>query len=125
MIVGTSKVEGIDAIVYSVAPGSSQPINLNLKGLAGATVGTDKAGNIYDGSDEGDIVVYAPGYKSPSRSIYAGTNGFYSSFAVTANGTIYWPNYDNGQMYEFAPGVSEPTNVLFSGGGVGAAVGSW
>jgi hypothetical protein len=125
LLVAEAGVEGVDASVYSVAPGSSQAVNLNLQGLAGAQVGTDRAGNIYNGSDEGAIVVYAPGSKTPSRSIYAGTNGFYSFFTVTPNGTIYWPNYDDNEMYEFAPGASGPTNVFNNGGGVDAAIGLW
>jgi hypothetical protein len=123
LLVATAGVEGIDANVYSVAPGSSQAVNLNLQGPAGAQIGTDRAGNLYNGSDEGSIVVYAPGSKTPSRSIYAGTNGFYSFFTVRPNGTIYWPNYDDSEMYEFAPGASSPTNVFLNGGGVAAAVG--
>ncbi len=50
--------------------------------------------------------------------------GFYSDFAETPDGTIYWPNYDDGILYEFAPGASGPTNTVNSGG-VDAAVGGW
>ena len=49
-----------------------------------------------------------------------------SGMAVTPNGTIYWPNEQDKQIYEFAPGASGPTNV-FEGGsnGIDAAVGLW
>jgi hypothetical protein len=108
--------------VYSIAPGSSQPKNLNLVSVPGSAVGADKAGNIYVGGVEGDIAVYAPGSTTPSRWINAVGEGFYSDFAETPDGTIYWPNYDNGILYEFAPGASGPTNTV-NGGGVDAAVG--
>ncbi|HVR46621.1 MAG TPA: hypothetical protein VMT95_08345 [Candidatus Binatia bacterium] len=43
---------------------------------------------------------------------------------VRSNGTIYWPNYDTSQMFEFAPGASAPTNVFATqGSGIDAAVG--
>jgi hypothetical protein len=124
LLVATFDIEHQVGNLYSVAPGSSQPVNLNLHGLSGSALGTDQGGNIYVGGDEGYISVFAPGSKTPSRSINAGDTGFYSDLTVTPNGTVYWPNYDLGEMYEFAPGASAPTNI-FAGGGVDAAVGAW
>lgn len=123
LLVATFDVEHNFADVYSIAPGSSQANNLNLQGLPGSAIGTDKAGNLYVGGSGGTISVYAPGSKTPSRFINAGNSGFYSNLKVTPNGTIYWPNYDLGEMFEFAPGASAPTNVFEGGGGVDTAVG--
>jgi len=117
-------VETQVAYVYSVAPGSSQANDLNLQGLAGSSIGTDGAGNIYDGGVEGNVSVFAPGSKTPSRSINVGNTGFYSDFTVAADGAVYWPNYDLTETYEIAPGASGPTNT-FIGGGVAAAVAEW
>ena len=69
------------------------------------------------------IDVYAPGNKTPARFVNAGDNDFYSNFSITPNGTIYWPNFNDGQMYEFAPGASSPTNKVLGGNGVDAAIG--
>ena len=123
LLFATFDVENNTAIVFSIPPGSSQPVNLNLVNPPGAVVGTDSADNIYVGSIQGVISVYAPGSKTATRSINAGHTGFYSSFSVTGAGAIYWPNYDDGEMYEFAPGASGPTNVFPQGGTVDAAVG--
>jgi hypothetical protein len=124
LLVATFNVERNTGAVYSIAPGSSVAVNLNLAGLPGDALGTDAAGNIYAGGFEGDISVFAPGAKRPARFITAGgQTGFYSDFAVTPDGKIYWPNYDLPELYEFAPGASSPTNVVQGGGGVDAAVG--
>jgi hypothetical protein len=124
LLVATFDIEHNTGNVYRIAPGSSTAVKLNLVNLPGAALGTDAAGNIYVGSVEGTIFVYAPGSKTVTRRINAGQIGFYSSFAVTANGTIYWPNYDDDEMFEFAPGASRPTNVFQRGGGIDAAVGA-
>ncbi|HEY6327029.1 MAG TPA: hypothetical protein VIW73_11020 [Candidatus Cybelea sp.] len=124
LITATFDVEHQTGNVYSIAPGSSQPKNLNLLSVPGSAVGADKAGNIYIGGVAGDMAVYAPGSTSPSRWINAVGGGFYSDFAATSDGAIYWPNYNDGFIYEFAPGASGPTNTV-QGGGVDAAVGTW
>lgn len=123
LLVATFDVENNTGIVFSIPPGSSQAANLNLVNPPGSVVGTDTAGNIYVGGFEGVISVYAPGSKTAARSINAGKTGFYSSFSVTHAGAIYWPNFDNGDLFEFAPGASGPTNIFIEGGGVDAAVG--
>lgn len=119
-------VEHNVATVYSIAPGSTKPVNLGLQGLPGGfSIGVDKAGNIYAGGVFGNISVYPPGSKTPSRYITVQNGvGFYSGLAVTPNGTIYWPNQEAKGIYEFAPGASGPTNE-FNGGGIDAAVGYW
>ena len=126
LLVATFDTEHRTGTVYSVAPGSSKPVNLNLQEMPGGSLGADKAGNIYAGNPGGEIAVYTPGSQTPSRFISANVDGFYSQMMVMPNGTIYWPNYDNEQMYEFAPGAPGPTNVFkIAGSGVAAAVGSW
>lgn len=111
----------------TVAPGSTNAQNLNLQTVpAGLSLGVDKAGTIYAGGHEGSIGVYPAGSKSASRYIVLNVNGFYTDMAVTPNGTIYWPNYDNNDVYEFAPGASSPTNLFaIQGSGLSAAVGAW
>jgi hypothetical protein len=126
LLVGTAGVEGAgNNAVYSVVPGSWKVTNLDLQSPPGGAIGSDRAGNIFAGGVSGYISVYPPGAQAPSRSINAGTSGFYSDLVVTANGTIYWPNYQFGGMYEFASGASSPTNVFSGGNGVDAAVGPW
>lgn len=124
LLVAFFDIEHNDGSVYSIAPGSTQPVNLNLQDVPGSALGVDRAGNIYIGAEEGGISVYAPGSKTPTRSISTGNAEFYSDFAVTPNGTIYWPSFIGDGIYEFAPGASGPTNVI-SGGGEDAAVGSF
>lgn len=108
---------------YKIAPGSSNAVPLNLKSPPGGAIGTDALGNIYVGGPGGGISVYPPGSTSASRFIAAGNHNFYSNFAVTANGTVYWPNFVDGNMYEFGPGASSPTNKFLGGSGVDAAIG--
>jgi hypothetical protein len=126
IFVSMFSVESSTGVVFKINRGSSTAKNLNLQNVPGGALGIDKAGNLYTGGHDGNIAIYAPGSTSPSRTIGVNDEGFYSDMAVTPNGTIYWPNYDEGAMYEFAPGAPSPTNVFStSGSGVGAAVGSW
>jgi hypothetical protein len=127
LFVNTFEGESETATVFRIARGSSNAKNLNLQQLpAGTALGLDSAGNLYAGGHDGNISIYAPGNKTPSRLINVNVIGFYTDMAVTPDGTIYWPNYDNGTMYEFAPGASSPTNVFSTdGSGSGAAVGAW
>jgi hypothetical protein len=61
-----------------------------------------------------------------TRFISLSDDGFYRDMMVTPDGTIYWPNYDEEAMYEFAPGASSPTNVFpTNGSGVGSAEDYW
>jgi hypothetical protein len=93
LLAATFNIERGYGDVYRVAPGSSQPVNLNLIGIPGNALGADKSGNVFVGGAGGEIAVYAPGATTPSRYVNAGKAGFYSDFDVTPNGTIYWPNY--------------------------------
>lgn len=127
LFVNTFQVESGTSTVFRVARGSSTAKNLNLQQLpAGFALGLDSAGNLYAGGHEGDMAIYAPGSKTPSRSLNVNVNGFYTDMTVTPDGTIYWPNFDNNTMYEFAPGASSPTNIFSTAGsGTGVAVGAW
>lgn len=125
LLVNTFDVRSATATVYRVPRGSSNPQNLNLMDLPGGlSLGADKAGFIYAGGHAGAIAVYAPGSKSPSRFITLSPDGFYTQMLVTPDGTIYWPDFDDDEMFEIAPGASAPTNVFATpGSGVDAAVG--
>lgn len=125
LLVNSLNVKGGVATVYAVKAGSSTPQNLGLQDLPnGLSLGADKTGNIYAGGHAGEIAIYAPGSKSPTRSFDVNVDGFYTQMLVTPDGTIYWPNYDNGEMFEFAPGASTPTNVFATAGsGIDAAIG--
>jgi hypothetical protein len=126
LLVDTFDVESNAAIVYGIAPGSSQANDLDLQTPPGPSLGADKAGNIYIGNSAGYIAIYSSGSTSPSRAVDLNEDGFYTQMAVTPNGTIYWPNYDEGRMYEIAPGASGASNVFSTAGsGIAAAVGPW
>jgi hypothetical protein len=126
LLVDTFDDESNTTVVYSVAPHSSQAKDLNLQDPPGPSLGADEAGYVYVGDHEGSIAIYAPGGTSASRTINLNVNGFYTQMAVTPNGTLYWPNYDNQTMYEIAPGASGATSVFSTAGsGVYAAVGPW
>lgn len=126
LLVDTFDDESNVTIVYSIARHSSNAQNLNLQNPPGPSLGTDKAGNIYLGNHEGSIAIYPPGSTSSSRTINLNEDGFYTGMAVTKNGTIYWPNYDEQSMYEIAPGADGATNVFsIEANGSDAAVGSW
>ncbi|HVR45016.1 MAG TPA: hypothetical protein VMT95_00020 [Candidatus Binatia bacterium] len=126
LLVDVFDVKTNAAAVYSVAPGSSKAINLNLQNALGGSLGADRAGYIYVGDHEGNIAVYASGNSSIVRTINLNTGGFYAQIAVTAAGTIYWPNYQQGKMYEIAPAASGATNVFSTAvSGIAASVGPW
>jgi sugar lactone lactonase YvrE len=127
LFVSMFTAESETATVFRINRGSSTAKNLNLQDLPdGGALGIDKAGNLYAGGHEGDMSIYAPENTTPSRTFDLDVNGFYTDMTVTSDGTIYWPNYDEGAMYEFAPGTSSPTNEFATAGsGIGAAVGTW
>ena len=113
VLVDSFDVKDETSTVYMVPPGSSNAQALNLQNApAGLSLGTDKTGTIYIGGHEGDLAVYPSGSTTPSRVIHLNVNGFYTGLAATPNGTVYWPNYDNNDLYEFAPGASSPTNLF-------------
>jgi hypothetical protein len=124
LLLAAFSVETNSGDVFSIAPGASQATNLNLQNPPGPSLGTDKAGYIYVGGHEGNIAIFPPGGTTASRFINLNVNGFYTGMAVTPNGAIYWPNYDNDTMYEIAPGASGPINVFDTqGSGSDVAVG--
>lgn len=127
LFVSVFTAESETATVFRINRGSSTAKNLHLQELpAGDALGIDKAGNLYTGGHEGDMSIYAPGGATPTRFINVAEDGFYTDMTVTPDGTIYWPNYDEGAMYEFAPGAPSPTNQFATAGsGIGAAVGAW
>lgn len=99
--------------VFKIAPGSSQATNLALTGYGGDAIAVDGSGNLYAGGFAGGysgyfIAVYAPGKTAPSRTIplYFQANGI----TATRNGTLYV--VANSDVYEYAPGATEPTNIV-------------
>lgn len=126
LYIASFEVRTQQGTVYRVAHGGSHVKNLHLADVPGPSIGVDRAGNLYVGGESGEIAIYPPGSKTPSRFIQGNSGGFYTQLDVTPNGTIYWPNYDEEQMYEFAPGASGPTNsFLIPGSGADAAVGDF
>ncbi len=58
-----------------------------------------------------NVVVYAPGSKSPSRTI---TNGITSpdGLAVDSNGTLYVANLYQNNVVEYRSGQSDPFQTI-------------
>ena len=82
-----------------------------MKGLSlPLGIAFDQSGNVYVanriGSSSGNVVVYAPGGKSPVRTI---TDGI-TSVAVTVNerGWLYVANLGTNSILEFPPGSVKP-----------------
>jgi DNA-binding beta-propeller fold protein YncE len=71
----------------------------------------DHSGNMYIsnylGSYEGYVAVYAPGHKSPSRTITDGI-GADAGIAVDAKGTLYVANSVECNVEEYPAGQDEP-----------------
>jgi len=107
--------EGNAAVVnvFKIVPGSLQVTDLALTGPGGEAIAVDGSGNLYAGGFAGGyagyfVAVYAPGTTSPSRTIPL----YFQAYGITAtsNGTLYVVGDDD--VYEFAPGASDPTNVI-------------
>jgi len=98
--------------MVKIAPGSSQPIrmNLDLTNIVGPGMGIDKAGNIYVASGAGaSVSVFAPGQTEPSRTI--SNVPAYGLTWVTADGAVYQASGVS-SVSEVAPGASEPTTTI-------------
>jgi sugar lactone lactonase YvrE len=98
--------------IYEIAPGSSQPqqLNLNLRGLSGPGIGVDGAGNLYVGSQSsGTVAMFLPGQTEPLRTIT--DVGAYGLLTSTRGGALY---VASGFSYvsEIAAGSSTPTNYV-------------
>jgi len=104
--------------VQRFAPGSSTGVETGIQGIAeiGATLVIDRAGNLYaDGP--ASVNVYAPGAKTPTRSITTGVQSP-TGIALDSAGNLYVANYPGAPgasfINEYAAGGSIPVNT-FSG----------
>ena len=122
LFLGASAREGLEQFLYEIPAGSTQAKQVTPSGYPGSAIAIDGAGNLYACGASGDIAVYKPGATSPSYTANAKADVF-GGITVTANGTLYVPSY-YGQLFEFAPLATTPTNsFLVVTGAFGAAVG--
>jgi hypothetical protein len=95
------------AHVVVFGPGLKNERDLRLQGLDNIDLNPglarDGRGNLYVGGALAGINVYAPGSKTPARSISA---GFSQYFTVSGAGALYVPNQHS--VDEYAPGGSTP-----------------
>lgn len=109
------------ATVFKITPGTLKVHDLGLQHMvAGPGLAIDGSDNLYvTGENEGQIDVFAPGSKTPTRTLQGG------GYDATArpDGTLYVNVY--GGVEEYAPGATSPTNFVSSPGdyGLGVAVG--
>lgn len=132
LYVGDESGGGPVVLVYAaggVAP--TKTIHIPVQGRAGA------GGLVLN--RKGAIFVNTFGPESSSANVFRIAHGSSkarnlnlqslpdgSTLGIDKAGTIYWPNYDEEAMYEFAPDASSPTNVFpTNGSGVGSAIDYW
>ncbi len=116
--------------VFSIAPGSSQAVDLGLQGAGGPAIAIDGAGNLYTAgtpNDNGNVAVYAPGATTPYRTFALGP--VISLITAAADGTLYAGVIDQRTgvtgVAEVAPGASTITNLIDKGNNAfGVALGS-
>jgi sugar lactone lactonase YvrE len=99
--------------VFKIAAGTSHATDLALTSAGGDAITMDGAGNLYAGGFAGGysgyyISVYPPGATSPSRTISLAFQTY--GITATSNGTLYVVAEDD--VYEYAPGASEPKNTI-------------
>jgi sugar lactone lactonase YvrE len=129
LLVATLAPENNAVHVFSIARGSSQPVDLGIQGAGGASIAIDGAGNLYTAGAPNDdmVAIYAPGATTPSRTYSLGTQ--VNFITVAANGTLYAGvlNQRTGVtgVAEIAPGASTITNLIDKGqNAYGVALGS-
>ncbi|HEY5096298.1 MAG TPA: hypothetical protein VII69_14390 [Candidatus Eremiobacteraceae bacterium] len=130
LLVATLAPETNAVHVFSIAPGSSQPVDLGLKGAGGPAIAIDGAGNLYTAgtpNDPGTVAIYAPGSTTPSRMFQLGPQ--INFITVAADGTLYAAVLDQRTgvtgVAEVAPGASTITNLIDKGNyAYGVALGS-
>lgn len=103
--------------VFSIAPGSSQPVDLGLQGAGGPAIAMDGVGNLYTAgtpNDNGTVAIYAPGSTTPSRTFQLGPQ--INFITVSAGGTLYAAVLDQRTgvtgVAEVTPGASTITNLI-------------
>jgi hypothetical protein len=130
LIVATLAPENNAVHVFSIAPGSSLPVDLGLQGAAGAAIGIDHSGNLYTAgapNGGGVVAVFAPGTTSPSRIFQLGPQ--INFITVAPDGTLYAGVLDQRTgvtgVAEVAPGSNTVTNLIDKGNSAyGVALGS-
>jgi sugar lactone lactonase YvrE len=80
-------------------------------------IAIDHSGNLYVANrlrSGGNVVVYAPGSKTPSRTI---TDGVTSPVGITidASGTLYVTNITEQNVEEYLPGEDHPFETITQG----------
>ncbi len=129
LLVATLAPETNAVHVFSIAPGSSQPVDLGLQGAGGASIAIDGAGNLYTAGAPNDdtVAVYAPGATTPSRTFQLGAQANF--ITVATKGTLYAGviNERTGVtgVAEVAPGATTISNLIDKGKyAYGVALGS-
>lgn len=130
LLVATLAPENNAVHVFSIAPGSSNPVDLGLQGAGGPAIAIDHAGNLYTAgtpNDNGNVAIYAPGTTTPTRTFELGPQ--ISFITVAADGTLYAAVLDQRTgvtgVAEVAPGADSITNLIDKGNSTyGVALGS-
>lgn len=130
LLVATLVPETNTVHVFSIAPGSSTPVDLGLKGAGGPAIATDGAGNLYTAgaiNDPGTVAIFAPGSTTPFRAFQLGPQ--INFITVAADGTLYAAVIDQRTgvtgVAEVAPGAGTITNLIDKGNyAYGVALGS-
>jgi hypothetical protein len=114
-------------LVYRLAPGTRNFVNLNLQKATGGTIAVDGAGNLYvgSGSSAGDqiVTVYPPNSDEPSRKI--AVQNILEALAVAPDGRMYLETTGSGQdqISVYAAGGNKPEQTFtIAGGGGGIAL---
>jgi sugar lactone lactonase YvrE len=117
LLVATLAPENNAVHVFSIAPGSTVPIDLGLQNAGGPSIAVDGAGNLYTSgmpNDDGGVAVFAPGSTTPFRTYQLGPQ--VNFITVAANGTLYAGVLDQRTgvtgVAEVAPGANSITNLI-------------
>jgi hypothetical protein len=104
--------------IQEFVPWSATPVRTITAGLSGSMTASiyyqqngllalDAAGNLYVlDVPNADVVVYAPGATTPSRTITSGISATPSSIALDSFGTLYVANTSVNSIVEYASGSS-------------------
>jgi hypothetical protein len=130
LLVATLAPENNAVHVFSIAPGSSSPVDLGLQGAAGAAIAIDHSGNLYTAGAPnagGTVAVYAPDTTLPFRNFQLGPQ--INFITVAADGTLYAGVLDQRTgvtgVAEVAPGSNTITNLIDKGNSAyGVALGT-
>jgi hypothetical protein len=110
LLVATLAPETNTVHVFSIAPGSSTPVDLGLQNAGGPSIAMDGAGNLYTSGTTNDYVVavFAPGATSPERTFTLDAQPNF--ITVARDGTLYVALQRG--VAEIAPGGDSVENVI-------------